>query len=116
MTSIELKHQAQLQEWASAIKECRSSGRSVREWCRQQGITPTTYYRWEREVLSVAGSMAQQEGRDRVAFAKVPMPRQECRNEAEHSATLYVGNVRMDIYPSCGREQLKILVEMLHIC
>ena len=42
--------------------------------------------------------MAQQEGQDRVAFAKVPMPRQECRNEAEHSATLYVGNVRMDIY------------------
>ena len=73
-------------------------------------------YRWEREVLSVAGSMAQQEGQDRVVFAKVPMPRQECRNEAEHSATLYVGNVRMDIYPSCGREQLKILVEMLHIC
>lgn len=60
--------------------------------------------------------MAQQEGHDRVAFAKVPMPRQECRNESEHSATLYVGNVRMDIYPSCGREQLKILVEMLHIC
>ena len=60
--------------------------------------------------------MAQQEGQDRGAFAKVPMPRQECRNEAEHSAALYVGNVRMDIYPSCGREQLKILVEMLHIC
>ena len=59
--------------------------------------------------------MAQQEGQDRVAFAKVPIPRQECRNEAEHSATLYVGNVRMDIYPSCGMEQLKILVEMLHI-
>ena len=43
MTSIELKHQAQLQEWASAIKECRSSGRSVREWCRQQGINGQTY-------------------------------------------------------------------------
>lgn len=116
MTSIELKHQAQLQEWASAIKECRSSGRSVREWCRQQGITPTTYYRWEREVLAVAGSMAQQDGQESVTFAKVPVSRQECRNEAERSATLYVGNVRMDIYPSCGREQLKILVEMLHIC
>ena len=36
--------------------------------------------------------------------------------EAEHSATLYVGNVRIDIYSSCGREQLKTLVEMLHIC
>ena len=60
MTSIELKHQTRLQEWASVIKDCR--------------------------------------------------------NEAERSATLYLGNVRMDIYPSCGREQLKILVEMLHIC
>ena len=30
--------------------------------------------------------------------------------------TLYVGNVRIDIYSSCGREQLKTLVEMLHIC
>ena len=114
MTSIELKHKARLQEWGSAIKECRSSGQSVREWCRQQGITPTTYYRWEREVLSVADSMAQQDGQESVAFAKVPAPRLEYRNEAEHSATLYAGNVRIDIYPSCGRDQLKTLIEMLH--
>lgn len=60
--------------------------------------------------------MAQQEEQDSVTFAKVPVPRQECRNEAERSATLYVGNVRIDIYPSCEREQLKTLVEMLHIC
>ena len=86
MTSMELKHQARLQEWGSAIKECRSSGQSVREWCRQQGITPTTYYRWEREVLSVAESMAQQDGQESVTFAKAPVPRQEYRNEAEHSA------------------------------
>ena len=116
VTSIELKHQARLQEWGAAIKECRSSGQSVREWCRQQGITPTTYYRWEREVLSVAGSMAQQKKAESVTFAKVPVPRQEYRNEVERSATLYVGNVRIEIYPSCGREQLKTLVEMLHIC
>lgn len=116
VTSIELKHKARLQEWGSAIKECRSSGQSVREWCRQQGITPTTYYRWEREVLSVADSMAQQDGQERVTFAKVPVPRQEYQNEAKHSATLYAGNVRIDIYPSCGREQLKTLIEMLHTC
>ena len=116
MTSMELKHQARLQKWGSAIKECRSSGQSVREWCRQQGITPTTYYRWEREVLSVAESMAQQDGQESVTFAKAPVPRQEYRNEAEHSATLYAGDVRIDIYPSCGRDQLKTLIEMLHTC
>ena len=60
--------------------------------------------------------MAQQKKAESVTFAKVPVPRQEYRNEVERSATLYVGNVRIEIYPSCGREQLKTLVEMLHIC
>lgn len=67
-------------------------------------------------MLSVAGSMAQQDGQESVTFAKVPVSRQGCRNEAGRSATLYVRNVRMDIHPSCDREQLKILVEMLYTC
>ena len=115
MTSNKLKHQAQLQEWVVAIQACRGSGLSVRKWCRQQEISPSTYYRWEREVLSAAGSMAQQREQG-ITFAEVPVPRKECCNKAEHSATLYVGNVRIEIYPSCEREQLKTLVEMLHIC
>lgn len=41
MTSAELKHRAELQEWATQIQECRSSGLSVSEWCRQQGVTTT---------------------------------------------------------------------------
>ena len=77
---------------------------------------PKHIYRWEREVLSAAGNMAQQREQGSVTFAEVPVPGKECCNEAEHSATLYVGNVRIDIYSSCGREQLKTLVEMLHIC
>ena len=113
---MELKHQAQLQGWVAAIQACRSSGLSVRKWCRQQEISPSTYYRWEREVLSVAGSMAQQREQGSVTFAEVPVPKKECCNEAEHSATLYAGKVRIDIYPSCGREQLKTLIEVLHIC
>ena len=52
MTSIELKHEANMQRWAQAIEECRSSGVSVKAWCETQGITTTTYYRWERAVLS----------------------------------------------------------------
>ena len=38
MTSAELKHRAKLQEWAARIQDCRSSGLSVRAWCRQEEI------------------------------------------------------------------------------
>lgn len=41
MTSNELKHEAKKQEWNIAIQECRGSGLSVSEWCRQQGVTTT---------------------------------------------------------------------------
>ena len=117
VTSTELKHQARLQEWAVAIQECRSSGLSVRQWCRQRGTTPTTYYRWERELLSISGStMPQPETTPAVAFAELPVPKQVCCNVAERSATLRAGNVSIDIYPQCAPEQLKTLVEILRTC
>ena len=54
MTSAELKHGAKLQEWSARIQDCRSSGLSVRAWCRQEEINAATDYRWERELLALA--------------------------------------------------------------
>lgn len=116
MTSTELKHQARLQEWAGAIQDCRSSGLSVRQWCRERGTTPTTYYRWERELLSVASTMKAPPETPAAVFAELPVPKQVCSNVAERSATLHLGNVSIDIYPQCGSEQLKTLVEILRTC
>lgn len=55
MGAWELKHQAVLAGWAERVRECRSSGISVSEWCEEQGIERRAYYRWEREVLKAAG-------------------------------------------------------------
>ena len=57
MTSAKLKHRAKMQEWAARIQDCRSSGLSVRAWCRQEEINVTTYYRWERELLTAADTL-----------------------------------------------------------
>ena len=116
MTSTELKHQARLQEWAGAIQDCRSSGLSVRQWRRERGTTPTTYYRWERELLSIADSTTTLPERPAVAFAELPVPKQVSCNASERSATLHLDNVSIDIYPECGPEQLKTLVELLRTC
>ncbi len=32
-------------DWFSAISECRTSGMTDREWCENQGISPTALYR-----------------------------------------------------------------------
>ena len=115
MTSAELKHHAKLQEWAARIQDCRSSGLSVRAWCRQERINAATYYRWERELLTAA-DQAPRSAVPAVRFAELPAPKRVSRNVAERSATLHIGNASLDIYPGCDTEQLKMLVELLRLC
>ena len=115
MTSAKLKHRVKLQEWAARIQDCRSSGLSVRAWCRQERINATTYYRWERELLTAA-DQAPCSAVPAVTFAELPEPKKMSRNVSERCATLHIGKTSLDIYPGCDAEQLKMLVELLHLC
>ena len=115
MTSAELKHRVKLQEWAARIQDCRSSGLSVRAWCRQERINATTYYRWERELLTAA-DQAPCSAVPAVTFAELPKPKKMSRNVSERCATLRIGSACLDIYPGCDAEQLKMLVELLRLC
>ena len=115
MTSAELKHRVKLQEWAARIQDCRSSGLSVRAWCRQEEVNAATYYRWERELLTGVRRNGAPPS-TAVTFAELPVPKQVSRNVAERFVTLHIGNASLDIYPGCDTEQLKMLVEFLRLC
>ena len=115
MTSNELKHEAKKQEWNIAIQECRGSGLSESEWCQQRGVTTTTYYRWERELLTGVRRNGTPPSTT-VTFAELPAPKQVSRNVSEHCATLHIGSASLDIYSGCDAEQLKMLVELLRLC
>ncbi len=115
MTSAELKHRVKLQEWAARIQDCRSSGLSVRAWCRQEDVTTATYYRWERELLTGVRRNGTPPS-TAVTFAELPAPMQVSRNVAERFATLHIGKASLDIYPGCNAEQLRLLVELLRLC
>jgi transposase-like protein len=117
MTSNALKHQARLQEWTVAIQECRSSGLPVKQWCRNQGITTTTYYRWERELLALTGGTRNKpQLASTTTFAELPAPRQQCRTVSELSATVHINDVAIDIYPRMDTELLKTLLDAVRLC
>jgi len=50
-----LKHAALLQEWSDRIRECRSSGTTVKAWCAAQSISLKTYYYWEKRLVEQTG-------------------------------------------------------------
>ena len=107
--------EAKKQEWSMSIQECRGSGLSVSEWCRQRGVTTATYYRWERELLTGVRKNGAPPS-TAVTFAELPAPKQVSCNVAERCATLHIGKASLDIYPGCNAEQLRLLVELLRLC
>ncbi len=117
MTSNALKHQARQQEWIAAVQECRSSGLPVKQWCRNRGITTSTYYRWERELLALTGgSRSKPQLASTTTFAELPVSQQACRNVSEVSATVHINDVSIDIYPGMDAELLKTLLDTVRLC
>lgn len=45
-----VKHELRLQEWSAQIKAQQASGLTIREWCKENGIKPNTYYNRLRKV------------------------------------------------------------------
>ena len=40
-----------LSEWTQRIEERKSSGISVKNWCRENGVSEKTYYDWQRRIF-----------------------------------------------------------------
>ena len=43
-------------EWSQRVADCRQSGMSVKRWCEENGVTPKTYYSWQKKVWSSRNS------------------------------------------------------------
>ena len=80
MTIYEIQNAQKTPIWKQRIIECRSSGKSVKEWCKEQGLDFTTYYRWERKILAhiipaedyPVSDLPALPGRDLPAVSKAP--------------------------------------------
>lgn len=50
-----MKREFRLKQWIDMVKECRSSGKTIKGWCEEQGINLKSYYYWQRKVQRAAG-------------------------------------------------------------
>ena len=114
MTSTELKHQANMQQWSQDIQDCRASGLPVKKWCVKQGINVNTYYRRERMVLVEA---QKQEAESGVSFAELPVTSlTQLRNVAQSVATVRYIDMTLDIYPGMDADTLRQILAVIRSC
>ena len=62
------------EEKAALVAECRASGMSAREWCRQKGIKYSQYCSWATRVNREARQSEEHE------WADVTMVKKDCSN------------------------------------
>lgn len=51
---LQVREEYRLQQWGQIVQQCRESGLSNRDFCRQNGITEKTYYYWLRKLRMTA--------------------------------------------------------------
>lgn len=64
------------EEWFSIINECRSSGLPDKSWCREHGISPSSFYYNIRRLRKLACGIPEAKSRDVVAVTQEVVPLQ----------------------------------------
>lgn len=81
--------QIRLTEWASIIKECKSSGLKVDEYCQQHNLSRDAYYYWLRKLKE---SALQQAG-----FVELPAPGKESIPSSDFHTQLVIKTAGIEI-------------------
>ena len=99
-----------VQLWAERIAECRSSGKSVRAWCRENEISEKTYYYWQRRLYQQMVSTA-----ERVDFAEIPRGVQigQCSGAA---AKISLSGATIEVYPGADAQMIRAILQTLQSC
>ena len=119
-TSIQTLGQRQrLLEWSQRVADCRQSGMSVKRWCDENGVSPKTYYTWQKKVFSVMVEQQklqlEAEGRESCFVElRAPQPIQQARGNL--AASVQVGQVSVNIYSGADPELAQALVQALKSC
>ncbi len=104
-----LNAQNKMAEWAARISERRSSGQSVKSWCKENGVCEQTYYKWQRKLFALA--KAQQE----VQFAEItPLHDQRCSGDI--AVTVRLAGGEADIHAGAYAGTIETVVRIMKSC
>ena len=96
--------------WAERIGECRSSGKSVRAWCREHEISEKTYYYWQRRLYQQMITTA-----ETVSFAEIPS-REQTGLCSGATAKISLSGATVEIYPGADSQMIQTILQALRTC
>ena len=102
--------QNRLSEWAQLVSQCRGSGMTVRQWCEENGISLSSYYKWQRKVYAAA--QAHQEARFVEVTPVQPVP----VGVSDVAVTVHIGGAEADIHSGADAATVEMVLRVLKSC
>ena len=100
--------QNKLAQWAQVVSQCRGSGMSVRQWCQENGINISSYYKWQRKVYAAA--QAQQER----SFVEVKSVQSAAVGGV--AVTLRIAGAELDIHNGADATTVEAVLRAVKSC
>lgn len=98
MDMQKMRHEINVTKWQGIVLECRRSGKTARDWCKEQGIKVGTYYRWQR--------LCWDEGINKIVLPETAAPTFiECGQTVQES--LPTEATAIVLHLSCGKVEIQ---------
>ena len=108
------KHLSKMAEWRIRIGECRNSGQTIKEWCREKHICLKTYYKWQRIIWD-----AEAENRSiepvktgAIQFAEIPQIRVETESQ-QAEIVICKGDWRIELQNNANPAIISQVMQMV---
>lgn len=106
------------QLWSERVKDCRSSGLSVKVWCSNNNVKVSTYYTWQKRLFKALTETVEEASlaQSKTEFAEIPREHIQPISNQVPAATIVVGETSVEVYNSIQPELLQAILKGLKEC
>lgn len=107
-----LNHNSKLAQWSRLVEDCRSSSLSVTEWCRENGISVSSYYYRQKQVFDAIAESQKVRFKEVTVAPVTPVASQP----SSAVASVQYSNANIEVYPNADSKTLRAIFEALKSC
>lgn len=110
-----------LNKWAQLISECRSSGKKVSVWCKENNISTNSYFYWLRKIRAAACEALPALQAENNSFVPISFPPSQAKEKESTlvgspapSIIVKMGSLSMEIQNTATLELIENTLRALH--
>lgn len=111
-----ITHEMRLMQWTPIIRECRSSGMTVKSRCLKNNINEKQFYYWQRCVREEAfDTLKKTESQSQPNFVQLQTPADSSRNTSSFMADMiiHIGNSILELSNTVSEELLNKVLKVM---